>query len=263
MKLLLKIALPIFLSIPVFFSSCKVVKPTYYFRNMGRDTSITGVFEKNTDFKIKQGDELNIIVSSLSKEEDAVFNNYTSIGLATKEENSSTSFLVGLDGTVYLHKIGKIKAEGLTRLELKTTLEKNLQPYLKDPIVNVQFSNHKITIIGEVGKPQQLKMGNEKVSIIDLLAQSGNLTANAMVTDILIIREKESSTKEFKHINLEDHAVFNSPFYYLQPNDIVVVNPNEKKVEQELKRLKYQQVSAIFFQGLATALIIYQTFFRK
>ena len=106
-------------------------------------------------------------------------------------------------------------------------------------------------------------MGNEKISIIDLLAQSGNLTANAMVTDILIIREKESSTKEFKHINLEDHAVFNSPFYYLQPNDIVVVNPNEKKVEQELKRLKYQQVSAIFFQGLATALIIYQTFFRK
>ena len=78
----------------------------------------------------------------------------------------------------------------------------------------------------------------------------------------MIIREK-ANAKEFRHVNLEDISIFTSPFYYLQPNDVVVLNQDEKIVKQQLRRDRYQQYSAIVFQTLSVAIIIYQAFFRK
>jgi polysaccharide biosynthesis/export protein len=243
--------------IPLLFS-CSVPQPAYYFKSIKNDTTITNAF-KSEELMIKKGDVLSVHISSLNPAEDDIFNK----NIVSASVGTSQGFTVDEQGAIHLHRLGKQQAEGLTRAELKKQLEQKLQPYLKDPVVTVGFSNHFITVIGEVGKPQLLNMPAERISLIDVLAQSGNVTPVAQLNSLMVIREKEPTVKEFKHINLEDHSLFTSAWYYLQPNDVVVVNPDEKKAAMEYKKVRYQQVTAIVFQSITTALIIYQTFFRN
>jgi polysaccharide export outer membrane protein len=238
-------------------SSCKSSKISGYFKNITRDT-ILNVNQVNEELKIKRGDVMSIFISSLNKEEDDLYNSKSGPSAAT----AAAGYQVNDVGEIYLHNIGKVKAEGLTRKQLKLSLEQKLAPYLKDPIAIINFENHHVTVIGEIGRPQVLSMPEEKISIIDLLAQSGTATENTQLSNVLLIRQKENS-KEIKHLNLEDNSIFNSSFYYLQPDDIVVVNFDEKKMQREIKRQSYQQVSTLVLQTLTMVLIIYQTFFRK
>lgn len=237
-------------------SSCTVTKPNNYFKFIKKDTTIANVTMLPAAMKIKKMDVLSIVISSLSKEEDAFFNN------AAARSASGAGFHVTNDGAIYMHKLGKVMVKGFTRNELKAYLEKELLPYLKEPVVTIGFVNHHVTVLGEIGKQQILPISDESISIIDVLAQSGNINPVTKLSDVMIIREKDQS-KEFHHINLEDHSIFTSPYYYLQPNDVVVLNQDEKIVRQQLNREKYQQYSGVIFQTLSVAIIIYQSFFRK
>ena len=237
--------------IAVNFSSCTAIKTSTYFKNMNRDTVLTVPNLHIDELKIQKGDILNLSVSSLNKDEDALYN---TIGGGYEVNNS---------GEIHVHHLGKIIVEGLTRKQLKAKLEEDLKPYLRDPVVVVGFANHHITILGSIGNPQILALPAEKISILDVLAMSGTVIATTSVSDVIIIRDSSSDKKQIRHINLEDHSVFNSDFFYLQPNDVVVVRPDEKIILEEMKRQRYQQVSSIVLQSITIALIIYQTFFRK
>ncbi len=248
----------LFIFLPVFFS-CSATKPTYYFKDIKRDTVINTA-QNNEILKIKKTDVLSIGISSLSNEEDGLFNK---LALSGSSGATIAGYALDTDGNIQLHKLGKVKAEGLTRNELKISLEKQLQPFLKDPVAIVNFANHFITIIGEVGKPQILNMPDERMSVVDMVAQSGNINATAQLNNLMVIREKTPTSKEFKHINLEDNSIFTSPWYYLQPNDIVVVNPDEKRALQKERAEKYQQTTSIVLQALSLIIIINQIFFKK
>lgn len=100
----------------------------------------------------------------------------------------------------------------------------------------------------------------EPLTIVDLLAQSGVITPITKLNDVLVIRETDN-VKEFRHV--EDHSIFSSPYYYLQPNDVVVVNQDEKIVRQRLRQESYRQSYSIIFQALSTVIIIYQAFFLE
>lgn len=242
-------------------TSCKVTRPSNYFYNISRDTIISGTKQNVLPLKIKSGDGLAIVISSLNKDEDELYASGLTTG--TLGVGSTAGGLIVNDtGEIYLHKLGKIKVAGLTRNELKVQLEKDLLPFLKDPIVAVSFTNHHLTVIGEIGTSQVLFMPDEKISIIDVMAQSGNALKTSQLTNVMIIREHENS-KDFKHVNLEDNSIFTSPYYYLQPNDVVVVSPNEKIVKEDQHRTQYLQTSASILQLLTISIIIYQTFFRK
>jgi len=237
--------------------SCMVPKTTGYFKNITRDTTLSLTPVVNEELKIKKGDVLSIFITSLNREEDEVYNRRPGVSAST----AAAGYQVDNAGEIYLHNVGKVKAEGFTRKQLKFALEEKFIPFLKDAVVAVNFENHHVTVIGEIGKAQVLSMPEEKISIIDVLAQSGNVTALTELSNVLVIREKDN-TKELKRINLEDQSIFNSSFYYLQPNDVVVLNLDEKKVQREIKRQNYQQVSSIILQALTMTLLIYQTFFR-
>lgn len=238
--------------------SCMVSKTTGYFKNITRDTTLNIAPVVNEELKIKKGDVLSIFVTSLNRDEDEIYNRRQGGSVSY----GAAGYQVDNTGEIYLHNIGKVKAEGFTRKQLKFTLEDKFIPFLKDAVVSVNFENHHVTVIGEIGKSQLLPMPEEKISIIDVLAQSGNVTALTELSNVLVIREKDN-VKELKRLNLEDQSILNSSFYYLQPNDIVVLNLDEKKVQREIKRQNYQQVSTIILQALTMTLVIYQTFFRK
>jgi polysaccharide export outer membrane protein len=151
--------------------------------------------------------------------------------------------------------------EGLTRRELAAKLEKDLLPYMKEPIVNVNYLNHKVTVIGEVGGAQVLPMPEEQLSLLEVLVKSGGVTANGLKNNVMIIRDQGTS-KQVKHINMEDHALFGSEWFYVKPNDIVYVKADDEKRLKAEKTQKVQTTISLVMTGLSFFFIVIDRIFR-
>jgi polysaccharide export outer membrane protein len=118
----------------------------------------------------------------------------------------------------------------------------------------VRYLNHRVSVLGEVNRPGVIQMPEERLSVLEVLSTSGDVTAFARRNNILIIRETANG-KELKRLNFEDHSIFTSDWYYLQPDDVVYVEPNEKKLNDE-KRNKTQQTVGLILSGVSLAVII-------
>lgn len=259
-KLLVFIILSSFL-----FTSCSISKPTYIFRDIVKDTTIQGFTDTDIELQIQKNDVINISISSLNPQEDMLFNasaSASAAGASSKSEGSASGFLVNLEGNIYLHKLGSLHIAGLTRKQLKLKLETDLIPYLKDPIVTVSFSNHFITIINGQGSSQIINMPAEKIALINAIALGGSIGNDVTVKNVLVIRETPDS-KIFKHLNLENQSIFTSPWYYLQPKDILVIKPNEEKLFKDQKRSRNQLVLSTVLSGLSIFFIILDRIIRK
>jgi len=240
----------------LFFSACTATRNSYYFKELKKDTSIAVFVDSNMNIKICRNDVISILISSLDKSEDLLFNTQAYIGGVNGGSVSSASaYQVDDSGNIRIHKLGMMHVEGMTLKELKQTVEKDLQPFLLDPIATVTFSNHKITLLGQIGKPQVLSLTAEHLSIIDAFVLCGDVTSNADMKNILIIREKDN-VKQFKHVNLENPSFIDSSWYYLQANDIVYVTPDFKKLRQEEYRSDIQQNLGLFATVLSLTLFI-------
>lgn len=242
-------------------TSCSPTKNSYYFKTLPRDTSIANTLNRVPETRIRKNDQLSINISSLNPAEDAVFNAAAGIGGANAlSGGTAAGYTVDAAGNIQVHRLGIIHAEGMTRRELKNKLEQDITPYLKDPVVTIRFLNHRVTLLGEVAAPQVITMPEEQLSLLEVLGSSGDITPLAKRDNILIIRENENS-KQFKRINLEDHSIFTSEWYYLQPGDVVYVEPSDKRVKDE-KRVRQQQTISFALSGISLAIIILDRILR-
>jgi polysaccharide biosynthesis/export protein len=235
------------------FSSCSAPKNAYYFKNLPRDTSINTTVNRMAESMIRKNDQLSITITSLNPEEDKVYN-AAALSLGTAGAGAANGYVVDMNGNIQLHRLGNMHAEGITRRELKNKIETDIKPYLKDPVVTVRYLNHRVTVMGEVVKPQVIPMPEEQLSVLEVLGASGDITLLGKRDNILIIRETETG-KQFKRLNLEDHSVFTSEWYYLKPDDVVYVEPNDKKIKDE-KRTRTQQTVSLAISGISLAIII-------
>lgn len=237
-------------------SSCSTTKNSAYFKSLPKDTTIAGFVNPSYETKIQKRDVLGISISSLNPEMDDKFN--AAATAASGNLNSAQppkGYLVDEQGQILLHYLGNVKAEGLTRNELKLYIQKEMIPYMKEPLVTVQYLNRKVTVVGEVAKPQVLFIPDEQLTLLDALVLSGDLKEKANKTDIMIIRES-GAEKKIKHINLEDHSFLSSPWYYMQPNDIVYVMSDKGVSEKEERRRTLQTTLSLVASGVSLILII-------
>ena len=96
----------------------------------------------------------------------------------------------------------------------------------ENPIVTVRMASYHVTVIGEVKSPGVIPVSTEKISIIEALAKAGDLTLYGKRNNIMLIREDETGQKSAVRLNLNDANIINSPYYYLQQNDVIYVEPN-------------------------------------
>lgn len=101
----------------------------------------------------------------------------------------------------------------------------------ENPIVTVRMSSYRVTVTGEVNRPGVIPVSTEKMSVIEALAQAGDLTVYGKRDNIMLIREDETGQKSMVRLNLNDANLINSPYYYLQQNDILYVEPNSVKAK--------------------------------
>ena len=203
-------------------TSCSTAKQTTYFQDLPNDTVLTNLATKDFETKIQTGDLLTITVASLSPENTQIYNApQNSVG-------DKAGYLVDENGNIPFVKLGDLHVAGMTKKQLKTKLEKELQPYLQQNVVSVSIVNRHITLMGAIS-PQILPMTSEKMTILDALASSGDIGFKGKTDNVLVIRETKDG-KEFKRLNLTDKSIFYSPYFYMQPNDIVYVEPVKEKV---------------------------------
>lgn len=246
----------------IYLSSCTPAKNVVYFKNVPAELEMQTLLDQNWELRIRKNDLLSITIISPDPLTTPLFNasqSSSSGNDAGRSGNNSTSgYLVDQDGKIVIYKLGSIHVEGLTRKQLTQVLQRELAPYLKDAVVTIRFLNNKVTILGEVAKPQIITIPNEKISILDAIAESGDLTISGRRDNILVIRETPTG-KQFKRINISDNSIFNSPFYYLKPDDVVYVEPTEFK----LKTLSQnQQVIGYVLTGVSILITIISLLLR-
>jgi len=205
-------------------SSCSPTKKNIYFQDLQKDTTLRNVVMANYELIIQKNDLLSIVVASLSP--DVAFYNapQNSAGTST---GSLNGYAVDENGNINFVKLGVLHVAGMTRKDLKDTLEKALVPYLREAVVSVGFLNRHLTMMGAVTS-QIIPITGDNPTLLDALAASGDIGEKGRIDNILVIRDANGA-KEFKRLNLKDHSIFYSPYYYLQPNDIVYVEPAKIK----------------------------------
>ena len=174
---------------------------------------------------IQKGDVLGITVFSDNQLASAQFNQ----GNSTTGAGAS-GYLVSQDGNIQLQAIGVMKVEGLTKKQLSEQLVQQYiqKDLLKNPYVEVRFLNFKVTVIGDVNSPGVKTFTSDKVSVFDAIGMAGDLSIYAKRDNILIIRES-NGVRRFSRMDLTDPNVFTSPYYYLQQNDMIIVDPTKVK----------------------------------
>ncbi len=188
------------------------------------------------DLIIKKGDLLSILVYSDNREATEIYNQPQTGGSSNVGGNAGAASLsvlgrgyqVDNNGQIFFHSIGAIDVLGLTKKQLADVITDRLRVYLQNPYVVVRFTNARITVMGEVLKPGVIEFPDQKISILDAIGLSGDLTNFARRDNILIVREVDGK-RTTGRIDLRAADFYNSPFFYLQQNDFVYVEPNRKK----------------------------------
>jgi polysaccharide biosynthesis/export protein len=219
----------------VLASSCIAHKDSLYLQDKGTkiDTSKT-IIEKQKPYRVQINDILNIRVKSLDQEGVQIFN-------PTGDENLNASgaerayfdgFTVDLHGEIRIPTLGKISVLGYTTEEIEQILEKKLlEEQFKEAaniFVTVKLSGLRFTAIGEVGSPGTVTLFQERVNIFEAIANVGDIPITGDKKDVMIIRQYPQGQK-IHHLDLTDINVMNSPYYYIQPNDMIQVNPLKQK----------------------------------
>lgn len=205
----------LFAAVAVLMCSCQSTpKNISYFQDLEQYIANVPPSQTNLSPVIHCGDQLAISVVASSANQEIV-----------QQFNISQNYLVDAEGYIDYPMLGRIRLVGKTKLEARDCLTDSISTYLTKPIVNVQFPGQRVTMLGEVNRPGPQYISNDRLTILEAIGAAGDLTIFGNRKNVLIIRETNGQ-KEFGYIDLTKADVFSSPYYYLQQNDVIVVDAN-------------------------------------
>jgi len=213
----------------IFLGSCASRKEIVYLQ--GSNVIPENIYAQYAP-KIQQEDLLTILVSAEDLKATLPFNQQNQYQIQSATTNDlafKPTYLVDHNGEIDFPVIGKLKFEGLSRLEATELLKSKLSQYIVNPGVNITFANFKVTVLGEVNKPNTYTLPQERVTVLEALGMAGDMTIKGVRDNVLLIREK-NGVKEMHRLNLLTDSVINSPYYYLAQNDVIYVEPNNSQV---------------------------------
>mgnify|MGYP002559438054 CR=1 FL=1 len=209
---------------------CASSKKVVYLQDIKVDKRVKAACEYRTVIHV---DDLLSIIVSCDDIEAALPFNTPMIGLGKEvtsgNQQAALGYLVDKEGYVDFPVLGKLQVDGISRNELADMLKEKLSGYLKNPIVTIQFQNFKVTVLGEVKNPGCYQVSSERVSLLDALGMAGDLQINGKRKNVLIMRE-QGNEKVFARVDLTSSDYINTPFFYLQQNDVVYVEPNKGRI---------------------------------
>ncbi len=218
--------------IALFASSCVSRQEIVYFQGLEQAEAKMEENAKNS-LQIKPNDLLTISVAAAQQDAALPFNlpvigapmGGDQIGLSVNGRPQLQTYLVGKNGNINFPFLGEIKAEGYSQEELAQNLKEKIKKYVQDPIVNVRVVNFQVSVLGEVNRPGTFDIEDDYFTLPQALGMAGDLSIYGKRDNVLVMREENGRTTH-AYLDLGNADVINSPYYYLQQNDVVYVEPN-------------------------------------
>ena len=250
----------LFLVIPFYFFSCKPVQQLPYYLDKVNDSTGKGEV-KVPELRIQKNDLLSIQISSLSTKpeaSDAIYNQVSAAG------STSAGYLVDVQGNIEHHRLGVIHAEGLTKQELAVEIKKRLTvpvELLKDPTVVIRFMNFKVTVLGQVGQQGPVTVPGERLTVLEAIGLAGGITDYGKKDKVKVVREINGQ-RETGIIDLSSKDIFDSPYYNLVQNDLLIVGETNEKMK-DAQQAKIMQRITFAFTVVTVAATLTNIFIRN
>jgi polysaccharide export outer membrane protein len=216
----------------LFFSSCIPQKEIVLLQP---ENSITNKSEFThapfEDYRFNYGDNAYINIKSLDEQSNEIFNpNSRNSNQATQNDAGIylNSYTIDSNGEINFPLIGKIKLVGLTQHEAIDKIQTAVDVYIKETTVVVKLVNFNVTILGEVKRPGEFKIYQDKLNILEAIALAGDMTEYGNKKAIKLMRLTNTG-REMVLIDLTKESVLESPYFFLKPNDIIYVAPMSAK----------------------------------
>lgn len=243
----------VLLALPLYFISCKPMQKIPTYLEQVNDSTGRGAV-RQSQLLIQKNDLLSVQISSLSTKpdiSDAIYNQQVVGGTVP-------GYLVDNNGNIEHHRLGLIKAEGLTKDQLAAEFKKRLtEPVelMKDPSVIIRFMNMKVTVLGEVGQQGLVTVPGERLTILEAVGLAGGINENGKKSNVKVVREV-NGTREVATIDLTSKAVFDSPYYTLMQNDVLIVEASGQKQKETEQVRTMQKISfGVSFIAVAATLL--------
>lgn len=239
-------------------SSCVNTKRLKYFRDLPESTQASEIaIADYTEPNIQPDDILAINVNTIDPQATIAINSrnggFANVGVNPQSGMITpvSGYLVDKAGFVDVPILGRIKVGGLTTLKAREVLKAKGNEFFKNPVVDVRFSNFRITVIGEVNRPASYIIPNEQVSLLDAIGYAGDLTIYGRRENILLIRKDAGGKNLTVKLDLSKKGTLNSPYFYLRQNDVIYVEPDKTKVlNNDNNLIKYITAGATIFTAI-------------
>jgi polysaccharide export outer membrane protein len=218
-KKLMKIANHLMLAVLLFvltLTSCTSYKKILYFQDVKYSNGKPTAISNYQPITIQNSDILSVSVTSLNP---LAYND--SIGRVA-------GYSVDKDGNIKLPLLGKVQVAGQTTAEAEEQIQQKFKPFLKNAEVIVHMMNFKVSVMGDVAKPNVYDVTSDRITITEALSMAGDLNVTAKSNNLLLVRELDGK-REYIPIDLTSAKVFDSPYFYLKHNDMIYVQPDKTK----------------------------------
>lgn len=219
------------------FSSCIPRKDYVYFQKASMPDSIRkidSIFYQPP--VLRTDDQISIFVSALNPEAVKPFN------LNQTTNQSASNYLIDAEGMIEFPVLGRVEVAGLTTVEATEMLKKRLLQYINNPIVNVRLTNFKFTILGEVRAPGVYTVNQERLTLPEAIGMARDLDIMGIYKNVRVIRE-ENGIRTETHVNFTSDSIFHSPVYYVRQNDLIYIEPHNRKINRTTDNLRYWTVT--------------------
>ena len=221
-----------FLLLAIASASCVPQKKMLYLRNaemISQTHSKNYVNDRTVDYKLQPGDNLYIrAINLIDNQSTLPLNGDNAARTANSFTESGiylTSYTIDDDGFIELPLLaGKIEVKNLTLDQAKDKMQAAVDKYMNQTMLVVKLANFNLTVLGEVNRPGMYKVYQQQINLFEAISMAGNMTNFAKRSEVKIVRQTDNGS-EIVVVDMGQADILESPYYYLKPNDIVVVDP--------------------------------------
>lgn len=241
--------------------SCVPQAKMKYLQDKEGETPVTEFQNIKPDYKLRPGDYLYIRVLTIDEKSNEIFAAMSGTGASNGYMNSTdqslylTSYLVNDSGYITFPLLGNIKAGGRTLTEMKQSMNKAVSEIIKESSVIVKLVLFNISVLGEVKNPGKYTVNSDRINIFEALAMANDITSYGNRSKVQIIRTS-GDKNNIVVLDLANKDILSSPYYYLQPNDIVYVELLKEK------SWKFETFPYAVVLSTVSLLLVVLTFFK-
>ena len=247
------------------FASCVPQKKMLYLRNakmINDSQSINYINERSINYKLQPGDNLYVrAINTIDERNAAAISGESGSSRSTNSFSEAgiylTSYTLDEDGFIELPLAGRIEVKNLTVDEARNKMQSALDQFVNQTTLIVKLANFNLTVLGEVGKPGMYKVYQSQINLFEAISMAGNLSNFAKRDKVKIVRQTDNGS-EIITVDMGKADILSSNYYYLKPNDIIVVDPMPAK-QWGFTSFPYSTVISVVSLGVT----LYLAFFKK